>query len=147
MRRLAESDLNLSTIRGCGGADEPERMMDERTTWWVSLFAFVGGTALWAATAIAGDRAEPWDSGLYWTVSYPFALMLSGAFGFGFPRHPWRWALLLLYSQLAVMLLSGAGLGLLPLGLILLGVLSLPALVVAKLGAVMRLRIEGARNL
>jgi hypothetical protein len=118
-------------------ADRNEAMAESATgpAW---LIAAVGGTALWTATALLGGRAEPWDSGLYWTVSYPFALILAAGLGYLFPRRPWLWALLLIYSQLLVMAVSGSGLGLLPLGLMLLFVLSLPALVLAGMGAWIR---------
>ena len=53
---------------------------------------------------------------------------------------PWRWALVLVCSQMLVMMASGSGLGLLPLGLVLLAILSLPAVAIARFGARMRLR-------
>ena len=54
--------------------------------------AAVGGTALWATTALLGGRAEPWDSGFYWTISYPLALIGAMVLGYAFPGRPWRWA-------------------------------------------------------
>jgi hypothetical protein len=97
--------------------------------------AAVGGVALWSATTFLGGRAEPWDNGLYWTVSYPLALLAAAALGFVYPNRPWRWALILIFSQLVVLFASGSGLGLLPLGLFVLGALSLPALALARFGA------------
>lgn len=89
--------------------------------------------------ALSG-RKEPWDWSGYWTVSYPIAIVLSGALGYVFPQRPWRWALVVVFSQMVVMLLGGSGFGLLPLGLVLLGVLSLPAIALAKLAAAVWLR-------
>lgn len=100
--------------------------------------ALVSSTVLWTATSALSGRREPWDWGGYWTVSYPIALLLAGVLGSLFPQRPWRWALVVIFSQMIVMLIGGSGLGLLPLGLVLLGVLSLPAIVAAKLGARMR---------
>lgn len=100
--------------------------------------ALVGSLALWTATAALSGRREPWDWGGYWSFSYPVALLLAGVLGALFPQRPWRWALVVIFSQAIVMLLGGSGLGLLPLGLILLGVLSLPAVLAAKLGARIR---------
>jgi hypothetical protein len=105
------------------------------------LIAVIGGVALWTATALVGGRSEPWDSGLYWSVSYPLSLVAAAVLGYVFPSRPWRWALVLMYSQVLVMLASGSGLGLLPLGLILLGMLSLPAIALARAGAFARLRV------
>jgi len=97
--------------------------------------AAIAGMALWSATAILGGRAEPWDSGFYWTVSYPLALLASALLGYLYPRRPWRWALVLINSQLLIMIAAGSDFSLLPLGLILLAVLSLPALALAGFGA------------
>jgi hypothetical protein len=106
------------------------------------LIAGAVGLALWTATAVASGRPEPWDSGLYWSTSYPAALALSAVLGLAFPQGAWRWAAVLVGSQLFVMLASGPGLGLLPLGLIALAVLSLPAIVAAELAAVAGRRLQ-----
>ena len=109
-------------------------------TWRAYLFAAAGGLALWSATALLGGRTEPWDNGSYWTISYPLALIGAAMLGYVFPSRPWRWALVLVYSQVLVMLAAGSGFGLLPLGLVLLAILCLPALALAGLGAHLRLR-------
>lgn len=114
--------------------------MDADVTWRAYLIAAMGGMALWGATALLGGRAEPWDSGLYWTISYPLALIGAMALGYVFPGRPWRWAVVLVYSQLLVLMASGSGFGLLPLGLVLLGILCLPAIALARAGAKLRLR-------
>jgi hypothetical protein len=106
------------------------------------LIAGVSGLVLWTATAIIGGNREPWDSGLYWSLSYPIALGLSAALGFVFPHGAWRWAAVLVCSQFVVMLLAGSGLGLLPLGLIALAVLSLPAIALAEIAAAVQRRLR-----
>ena len=103
-----------------------------------STLASAIGLALWTGTALVGDRAEPWDSAIYWSASYPAALVLAALLGFLFPERPWRWAALLIGSQALVLAFSGAGLGLLPLGLIMLAVLALPAIVAAQAAAAVR---------
>lgn len=100
------------------------------------------GFLLWGMTALAGHRPEPWDTALYWSLSYPAALALAAILGFAFPRRAWRAAAALIGAQLPVMLLSGAGLSLLPLGLILLAILSLPAIALAEGAAFIGRRIE-----
>ena len=97
--------------------------------------AILTGLLLWSAASHFGQSREPWDSELYWTLFYPLAVLLSGIFGAAFPQRPWRWALCLIGSQLLVMAASGADLGLLPLGAVMLAILSLPALGAAWLGA------------
>jgi hypothetical protein len=116
--------------------------MDADETWRAYLIATVGGLALWTTTALLGGRAEPWDTGLYWTISYPLALIGATVLGYVFPSRPWRWALVLVYSQVFVLMVSGSGFGLLPLGLVLLAILCLPAFALAKFGAHIRLRVS-----
>ncbi|HET7848292.1 MAG TPA: hypothetical protein VFL51_04435 [Pseudolabrys sp.] len=115
--------------------------MDADVTWRAYLIAAIGGLTLWTTTALLGGRAEPWDTGLYWTISYPLALIGAAALGYIFPRRPWRWALVLVYSQVLILMASGSGFGLLPLGLILLAILYLPAFALAKFGAHVRIRV------
>ena len=85
-----------------------------------------------------GRRIEPWDTPGYWTIAYPVAIALSGLLGYLFPDRPWRWAALLTFMQFVVMFLGGSGLGLLPLGLILMAILALPAAALASLCAWVR---------
>ncbi len=111
------------------------------------------GSALWVATALLSGRREPWDWSGYWTVSYPIAIAMAGVLGFVFPDRPWRWALAVMFpwrwalavmfTQAIVMIAGGSGLGLLPLGLVLLAVLALPAIGLAQLAARLRRRDDG----
>lgn len=89
-----------------------------------------------------GGRNEAWDSPLYWSVTYPLCLLVAGAFGYIEPVRPWRFALALMLVQPVVMILtSGGGFSLLPLGVIMFGILALPAILVARLSAWLRLRL------
>jgi hypothetical protein len=110
----------------------------EKASRLAYTIAAVAGVALWLATSALGGRSEPWDAPIYWSVAYPVALMLSAGLGYLFPQRPWRWALTVMFMQAAVMVVGGAGLGLLPLGLVVLGVLSLPAVLFAGLAARLR---------
>lgn len=83
------------------------------------------GLLVWVAAAHIGQEREPWDSELYWTLFYPLAVLICGILGAVFPERPWRWAICVIFSQLLVM--AGAGLGLLPLGAVMLAILSVPA--------------------
>ena len=103
--------------------------------------SFLAGILLWSVTAWAGHRSEPWDSDIYWSAAYPLSLLISAALGFLFPLRPWRWAAILIFSQLLVMLARGSGLSLLPLGLVMLVCLTLPAAALAWAGARVRSRL------
>lgn len=114
--------------------------MNESSTRLAYAIAMVAGTVLWVATSRISGKAEPWDSSIYWTVAYPVAIVLTGLLGYAFPQRPWRWAVTLMFMQAPVMVMGGSGLGLLPLGAILLAVLTLPAVALARLAARLRLR-------
>lgn len=103
--------------------------------WGIAIAA---GAILWGVTVALSGRGEPWDAPGYWSIAYPIAVLLSGALGYFFPDKPWRWAVTVIFMQLPVMILNGPGFGLLPLGLALLAVLSLPAIWLARLGARIR---------
>ena len=96
------------------------------------------GLALWIVAAQIGDRAEPWDAPQFWSIFYPLAIITAGAFGLAFPTRPWRWAVTIILMQLPVMVFSGSGLGLLPLGLIMLMFLSIPAVILATIAGWLR---------
>lgn len=115
-----------------------------RNTKVAFAIAFAASTILWIATSITSKRVEPWDASSYWTVSYPLAIVLAGLLGYIAPARPWRWAVVIMYTQLIVMFGLGSDLSLLPLGLILLGILAVPAVVVAKGAAWMRTRRRAA---
>lgn len=114
--------------------------MNPEATRQAYLMAIGGGAFLWIAAAVLSGRSEAWDSSLYWTVAYPLSIALAGVLGYRFPHRPWRWALAVMLAQAVMLVLSGAGFGLLPLGLILFAVLALPAAGLAHIAARMRAR-------
>ena len=95
--------------------------------------AFLAGTILWSLATIAASGREVWDTSLYWTAAYPAALLTGGGLAALFPERPWRWPLVVMLAQMPVMLAAGSGLGLLPLGLALLAILSLPGMALAAI--------------
>ena len=100
-----------------------------------TILSILAGLLLWSAAAHVSEKREPWDSELYWTLFYPLAVLLSGIFRAVFAQRPWRWALCVIFAQLAVMAASGSGFGLLPLGAVMLAILSVPAVGAALLAA------------
>ena len=108
------------------------------------LIAILGGASLWLLTSLISGRAEAWDAPMYWTVTYPLAILLAGVLGYRAPRRAWRWGLLVMLVQAPVLMLtSGSSMSLLPLGLALFAVLSLPAIAAATFGAKIRGRRSG----
>jgi hypothetical protein len=80
---------------------------------------------------------EAWDVGVYWWAVLPLMIAVAGLGGFGLGGQAGRVALALMAGHLLAMLAlapRGAGVGLLPLTLVLLAVLALPQLAAAALG-------------
>ena len=98
------------------------------------VLALCGGI-IWGLITAATGRREAWDTGLYFSAGIPAVCILSFACGFFRPERPWRWGVAPFAGQFLWMLIAqGAG-NLLPLGVIMFGVLSIPAIVTAKVGA------------
>lgn len=97
--------------------------------------AFTAGTILWSVTGIAAGGREIWDTALYWNAAYPAALLMAAGLAAFHPVRPWRWCPTLMLAQIPVMIAMGSGFSLLPLGLALLAVLSLPAMLAASIAS------------
>ncbi len=97
----------------------------------------VAGVGVWLGVSLVAGVREAWDHPLYWQAGYPVLAVAAGVGGF-LVRSAWRPPLLLAASQFVAMLVinvaKGVGAGLLPLGLIVSGFMSLPLVVPAFLG-------------
>jgi peptidoglycan/LPS O-acetylase OafA/YrhL len=109
--------------------------MPEESARPAYTIAIVGGALLWLTATLVSGKREAWDSSLYWTVAYPLSIVLAGWLGYRFPRKPWRWGLSIFLAQAVVMVFAGGSYSMLPLGLILFAVISLPAIALAYVGA------------
>ena len=100
------------------------------------LVAAVLGVALWLGTAILTGRREPWDSGAYWALAYPAAIVAAALLAYLYPERPWRWPAVLFAAQFLAMCVHNGELGnLWPLGIAMFAVLSMPAVIAARLAA------------
>jgi peptidoglycan/LPS O-acetylase OafA/YrhL len=97
--------------------------------------AIVGGALLWLAATLVSGKREAWDSSLYWSVAYPLGIILAGWLGYRYPKKPWRWGLSILLAQAVALAFTGGDYSMLPLGMVLFTVLSLPAVALAYVGA------------
>lgn len=89
----------------------------------------------WLLISRLTDAAEPWDAVGYWTAFYPLSLLLAVFGGWLIGRHGWIAGLIVTFAQLPVMI-ANAGTGpLLPIGVIFLIILSLPAVLAGMWGA------------
>lgn len=104
-------------------------------------------SAYWSAINIAYGLGEPWDTPDYMTIWYPLSLALAAMLGFLFEDEAWQLGAIVVLIQLPLMLLWGSGMGpLIGLGIMMLLVMSLPAILAARIGAAIKRRIKGWRS-
>lgn len=114
----------------------PDDQLQERSSVAPIVIALAVGAALWTAASLTSGRREAWDASVYWALAYPVALVASAVLGYLFPMRAWRWPLALFAGQFVAMVVRNGELGSLwPLGLVMFGVLSLPAVVAARIAA------------
>ena len=112
---------------------------------WLLLIAAGAGALIWALIVAITGKREAWDSSLYFSVGVPLVCVLAATLGFVEPRKTWRWGVAPIAGQLVYMLLMvGVG-NLLPVGLIVFAVLSIPPVIAAWLGAVIARRSQRDR--
>ena len=110
---------------------------DTAAAFALSLF---GGLLIWTLSAFLFQVREPWDAPSYWVTAYPAAILISAGLGALYPTRSWRWAVTVIFSQLVVMIAGGSDFSLLPLGLMFMALLSLPAIAAAFLASRLRAR-------
>ena len=103
--------------------------------YWLYGLALVTGILVWAAVSHATGRREAWDSQWYFLVSIPVVCIVSAVLGFVEPRRAWRWGVVPLVGQFSWMLFTQGPGNLLPLGVVMFGVLSVPSIITARIGA------------
>jgi len=114
-----------------------------KRAYWLYLVAVVSGAAIWIFVAQATGRNEAWDSGLYFSVGIPAVCVVSMALAFFEPEDSWRWGILPLVGQFLWMLFSNGPGNLLPLGIVVFAVLSVPSIIAARIGASIARRWAG----
>jgi len=112
---------------------------------WLYLAAAGCGAAIWILIAQVSGRNEAWDSNLYFSVGIPAVCLVSMAFAFFEPNRSWRWGVLPMVGQFVWMLISPGPGNLLPLGVIVFGVLSVPPIIAARIGAFIATKTAKAR--
>ena len=100
----------------------------------------LAGLALWSVAATVAGGREPWDTPAFWSVWWPLAIALSVALGLIFPRRGWAWSFVVMAMLAPVMVLNGAGLSMMPPGLILLALLALPGAIAGGVAAALARR-------
>ncbi|HSA87157.1 MAG TPA: hypothetical protein VLE46_13315 [Nitrospira sp.] len=107
---------------------------------WLYVIALMIGALTWGTISTISSRREAWDSSLYFSVGMPVICAMSAILGFIEPQKVWRWGLVPLVGQFLWMLCTQGPGNLLPLGIIVFGLLSVPSIITAKIGAFIRRR-------
>jgi hypothetical protein len=111
------------------GSDRGDEMRSQRAALLASVAT---GVVLELGIGAMSGRREAWDSGLYWSIGLPAALVVSAGVGYLAGRRGWYWTGLIVPSQVtAMMLRSGEIGGLWPLMVLLSSVLGAPFLLAA----------------
>ena len=113
---------------------------------WLYALAVGTGILTWAVISAISGRREAWDSPWYFSVGVPVVCVISAVLGWIEPAKPWRWGVAPLVGQFSWMLVTQGPGNLLPLGVVVFGVLSVPSILTAKLGAVVRSRMGTGRT-
>jgi hypothetical protein len=107
---------------------------------WLYVIAIMIGVLTWGVISMISGRKEAWDSPSYFSVGMPVVCAASAILGFIESQKAWRWGIAPLVGQFFWMLFTQGPGNLLPLGLIAFGVLSVPSIITAKIGAFVRRR-------
>jgi hypothetical protein len=108
-------------------------MLNRQTTMLLS--AGIGVCLELGIHALSGRR-EAWDSPLFWTLGLPAAALASAALGYFARPGDWRWAALVVPSQVMTMMARSGELGgLWPLAVALSAILSAPFVLASFVGS------------
>jgi hypothetical protein len=101
----------------------------------LSIIAAATGILVWAGLSAITSQAEAWDSPLYFSLGIPLLCVLAGILGGIEPKHAVRWGVIPVAAQAAWMFFTQGFGNLAPLGMMLFGVLMIPLIVAAQIGA------------
>jgi hypothetical protein len=119
-------------------------MTTVRAPFAYAIAAVVGAVG-WVAISQLTHRREAWDSELYFSWFLPSVALVVGGLAFFAPDRSWRWAFTPFGAQAVVATIQNPGANLLPLGLLVFAFYGALCLIPAKLGVVLRRRLEPRR--
>ena len=115
---------------------------------WATVTTIGVGAASWIVVAMFGGRREAWDSEWYF-AALPLIGLMAGVVSYFAPVRFWRWAFFPFFAQALVMTAQsssgGAGMALLPLGLIVFVIFGAFCMIPAAVGAVAGRKMATAR--
>lgn len=112
--------------------------MSKKYSWVLFGISAIVGISIWLIISLVTGKQETWDSSYYFLYGVPLMMLMAGILGFISPIRPWRWGVTIVFSQALILILQKPMANLLPLGLVLFGMLSLPVILAAYVGAFIR---------
>ncbi|MBX3737222.1 MAG: hypothetical protein KF715_11060 [Candidatus Didemnitutus sp.] len=109
-----------------------------RFAWVALLVGFAIGAVGWEIACRLSGRREAWDSASYWSVAYPAFGLAALVLAFIWPRSGWFTWIAIAVGQALAMFAKNPGGTLLPLGVLVMLVMSAPLLIAGRLGARLR---------
>ncbi len=97
--------------------------------------AMLAGALIWIVIVQVSGRSEAWDSDLYFSMGMPAMCVVSFALALAEPERSWRWGIAPSVGQFVWLLLANGPGNLLPLGVVVFAVFSLPSVLAARAGA------------
>jgi hypothetical protein len=128
--RRCTSNLNLYRVDTVA--------VSKKYLWALFGISAIVGASIWLVISWVTGKQEAWDSSYYFLYGIPIMMLMAGTLGFILPIRPWRWGITIVFSQALILILQKPMGNLLPLGLVLFGMLSLPVILAAYLGAFAR---------
>lgn len=111
-------------------------MQNSKLAFVISIFV---GVLVWFGIRVFINVSDPQSTTLYWYAGYPFFLLTSFVLGYCYSVKAWKWPLCVILSQLIIGIgVSGGQLNLLPIGIIVHIVISIPCFVVCYLGVFLK---------
>ena len=105
------------------------------------LISAVLGAVTWVGIGALSGKTEAWDSSLYWSVGFPFMSIAVLLIAVKWPEKPWRYGVVTMVVQALVGFIQAfPNINLWPLSIFLLLILSLPLVIAASLGSIIRKR-------
>jgi len=108
------------------------------------LYAVAIGTGLlvWISISLLNGKSEAWDTPAYFGLGIPVMCIVAGALAIKEPKRVWRWAFLPLVAQAVYMTLTQGFGNMMPLGILVFFVLSVPLLIAAYVGVFIRKKLD-----
>jgi peptidoglycan/LPS O-acetylase OafA/YrhL len=106
------------------------------------VVAIGAGLLVWISMSLLYGKSEGWDTPEYFGIGIPFLCIVAGALAIKEPKRAWRWAFLPLLAQAVFMTLQQGFGNMMPFGILVFLVLSLPLLVSAYIGVFIRKKLD-----